>query len=75
MTRRVFAMLVLTRKVSESIVIDTSDGLIEIMFVGFRDGQRVRIGVEAPEGVLVNRREIWEEINRNGKGKGKRHGC
>lgn len=67
-------MLVLTRAVSESIIIDTSDGLIEIMFVGFRDGKRVRIGVEAPEDVPVHRREIWLEINRNGKRKRKGNG-
>jgi len=63
-------MLVLTRKVSESIVIDTSDGLIEIMFVGFRDGQRVRIGVIAPNDLPVHRSEVWAEIQRNKKRNG-----
>lgn len=63
-------MLALTRSESESIIIETSDGIIEVTVVRFLSGQRVRIGVEAPLKVPVNRREIWEEIQWDGKRRG-----
>lgn len=54
-------MLVLSRKVRESIVI--GDGLIEIHVVEVR-GDKVRIGVEAPKDISVHRREVFETIQR-----------
>ena len=47
-------MLVLTRKVGERIVID-SNILIEILEV---QGNRVRIGIQAPQGVTILRQEL-----------------
>jgi carbon storage regulator len=47
-------MLVLTRKVNESIVID---GCIRVKVVGVRNGQ-VRLGIEAPEHIRIFREEL-----------------
>lgn len=51
-------MLVLTRKKSESIIIGNN---IRIHIVDIR-GEKVRIGVEAPEDVSIFRDEIYEQI-------------
>jgi carbon storage regulator len=47
-------MLVLSRKLNESIVID---GDIRITIVGIR-GNHVRIGIEAPDSVRIIREEL-----------------
>jgi carbon storage regulator len=47
-------MLVLTRKVGERIVIDDNI-LIEVLEV---QGNRVRIGIQAPQGVTILRQEL-----------------
>lgn len=47
-------MLVLTRKAGEEIVID---GRMRICVVQIR-GNRVRIGIEAPEDVRIQRQEL-----------------
>ncbi|MHB1424598.1 MAG: carbon storage regulator [Gemmataceae bacterium] len=49
-------MLVLTRRLGEEIVID---GNIRITVVSVK-GDRVRIGIEAPPTVLIDRQEIHE---------------
>ena len=51
-------MLVLSRKKSESIVID---GSIRITVVEVR-GDKVRLGIEAPRDVAVHRSEVLEAI-------------
>ena len=56
-------MLVLSRKRNESIVIDTSDGPVEITVVDIR-GDKVRLGCDAPRAVPVHRREVYDAINR-----------
>ena len=48
-------MLILSRKVGASIVIETKDGPVKIMVVSIRGGH-VRLGFEAPDVV-----EIWRE--------------
>lgn len=49
-------MLVLTRKVGEKIIID--DGIVvEVLEV---QGNRVRIGIQAPQGVTILRQELLE---------------
>lgn len=52
-------MLVLSRKVNESIVINND---ITIHVVEIR-GNKVRLGVEAPKDVPVHRQEIWVQVN------------
>ncbi|ARU42048.1 carbon storage regulator [Armatimonadetes bacterium Uphvl-Ar1] len=51
-------MLVLTRKVNQSIVI--GDG-VEVVVLEVR-GEQVRIGIKAPRDVAVHRKEIYEQI-------------
>ena len=51
-------MLVLTRQVNESIMIGDT---IELMVVGIR-GDKVRLGIKAPQGVSVHRKEVYEAI-------------
>src|SRR3954471_216724 len=55
------AMLVLSRKKNESIVINND---ITIVVVEIR-GDKVRLGVEAPKEVPVHRREVYDAIKRN----------
>lgn len=56
-------MLVLSRKLDESIIIETSHGPIEVRVVRL-SGDTVRLGIEAPRDVPVNRQEIYEIIQR-----------
>lgn len=54
-------MLVLTRKRNESIMIGDN---IVITIVDIR-GDKVRLGIEAPNDVPVHRQEIYDAIRRN----------
>jgi carbon storage regulator len=56
------AMLVLSRRKCESIVID---GGIEITVLSIR-GDRVRLGIEAPTDVRIVRRELTERTSEKG---------
>ena len=47
-------MLVLTRKAGERIVIDNSI-VVEVLEI---QGNRVRIGIQAPEGITILRQEL-----------------
>lgn len=51
-------MLVLTRKVHQSIVIGDE---IEVVVLEVR-GEQVRLGIRAPKNVAVHRKEIYEQI-------------
>ena len=51
-------MLILTRKVGESIMIGES---VEVKVLGLRAGQ-IKIGIEAPKDVQVHREEIYQRI-------------
>ena len=55
-------MLILSRKLNESIIIDDD---ITIVVVEIR-GDKVRLGVEAPKEVKVHRREVHEAKKRAG---------
>ena len=54
--REGFTMLVLTRKLSQSIMV----GEIEVTVVEVH-GDSIRLGIAAPRGVVVDRKEIWLE--------------
>ncbi|MCB0995989.1 MAG: carbon storage regulator CsrA [Acidimicrobiales bacterium] len=56
-------MLVLTRRVNESIVIGQD---ITITVLELR-GDQVRIGIQAPRSVSVHREEVFAEISRQNK--------
>lgn len=51
-------MLILTRRVGETIVINDD---IRVTILGIKGGQ-VRLGVEAPSNVAVHREEIHQRI-------------
>lgn len=53
-------MLILTRRISESIVIN--EGKIKITVLGVKGGQ-VRVGVEAPKDMVVHREEVQQRID------------
>lgn len=48
-------MLVLTRRVNESILIGED---IEVVILAGRDGSSIRIGIRAPDDVVIVRREL-----------------
>jgi carbon storage regulator len=56
-------MLILSRNVSESIVIG-ENVTITVLAV---TGKQVRIGIEAPKDVPVNRQEIHDRMVKDGK--------
>jgi carbon storage regulator len=51
-------MLVLTRKIHQSIMIGED---IEVVVLEVR-GEQVRIGIRAPKGVAVHRKEVFDQI-------------
>ena len=51
-------MLVLTRRINESIVINDD---VSVLVVEVR-GDRVRLGIEAPKDVTVHRKEVYDVI-------------
>ena len=53
--REGFIMLVLTRKLSQSIMV----GEIEVTVVEVH-GDSIRLGIAAPRGVVMDRLEVWE---------------
>ena len=56
-------MLVLSRKINQSIVIGDN---VRIVVVAV-DRDQVKLGVEAPREVTVHRSEIYDEIKRGGR--------
>lgn len=51
-------MLILTRRVGETVIIGND---VRMTVLGVR-GQQVRIGIEAPKSVTVHREEIYSRI-------------
>jgi len=56
--KRTIIVLILTRKLNESLVIDDQ---IVITILGF-EGERVKIGITAPREIAVHRKELWDAI-------------
>ena len=56
-------MLVLTRKIGEEIIINND---IKIAILDVR-GREIRIGIEAPKSVKINRKEIHEKMIASGE--------
>jgi carbon storage regulator CsrA len=58
-------MLVLTRRIGEQIVVPQCELTVSILDIA---GGRVRIGISAPTGVTVHRKEVWRRSHpRNGR--------
>jgi carbon storage regulator len=55
-------MLVLSRRLNEEIVIRSLDGSKIIVRVCRIDGNKVRLGFEAPKAVKIDRREVDEVV-------------
>jgi carbon storage regulator len=56
-------MLILTRRIGESLVIG-DDVTITILAI---KGNQIRIGIDAPKNVAVHRQEIQQKINESSK--------
>ena len=56
-------MLILSRKLSEQIVI--GDGIV-VTVVAIRGGN-VRLGIDAPENISVHRKEVYEALRRQSR--------
>ncbi len=54
-------MLILTRRVSETLVIGEGENVVTVTVLGVK-GNQVRIGVEAPKHIPVHREEVFERI-------------
>ena len=60
-------MLVFSRKVNEKVIITAPDGTqIVLMLVEVR-GDKARIGIDSPRSYTVNREEVQNAIDSNGK--------
>jgi carbon storage regulator len=62
------SMLILTRKVGESLIIGDD---VSIIVLGVK-GNQVRIGVDAPKSVSVHREEIYNKIQDEKESSGNR---
>lgn len=54
-------MLILTRRVGETLIIGEGENAILVTVLGVK-GNQVRIGTAAPNNVSVHRKEIYERI-------------
>lgn len=54
----VFIMLILTRRVGETIIIDDD---IEVTVLAVK-GNQVRLGIKAPDHIAVHREEIYQRL-------------
>ena len=57
-------MLILTRKVNESLLVGDD---IKLTVLGIKGGQ-IRIGISAPRDVSVHRQEVYDRIQQEQKG-------
>ena len=54
-------MLVLSRKYNEGAMVQLGDRIVEVVFLGSREGKG-RIGFKADPDVLIHRQEVYESI-------------
>lgn len=53
-------MLILSRRIGESIVLQCPDGTTILVVLNDIDGSKVRIGIDAPREVKIHRAELLE---------------
>lgn len=56
-------MLILTRRVGESLIIEIDGKKVTATVLGVK-GNQVRVGVDAPKDVAVHREEIYDRIQK-----------
>lgn len=56
-------MLILSRKIGESIMIDDR---IDVKVLEIVDG-KIKLGIEAPKDVTIHRKEVYDEIRNENK--------
>jgi carbon storage regulator len=56
-----FAMLVLSRKVGETVLVPTLGVTLTVLSI---EGRRVRLGIAAPADMAIHRQEVWERLQR-----------
>ncbi len=54
-------MLILTRRVGETLMIGDGDDLVTVTVLGVK-GNQIRLGISAPKHVSVHREEIYQKI-------------
>ncbi|ABX31132.1 carbon storage regulator, CsrA [Petrotoga mobilis SJ95] len=59
-------MLILSRKIGESIVIQVGNRKIKLIMVE-QDNGNIKIGFEAPKDIKIYREEVYEEIVKQNK--------
>jgi carbon storage regulator len=52
-------MLVLSRKIGERILVPHFELAVTVLAV---EGKTVRLGISAPEDILVHREEVWQQL-------------
>jgi carbon storage regulator len=62
-------MLVLTRKIQESVMVGGQDGMHSLLKVTVLDvaGGKVKLGFEVAADVPVHRLEVWERLRASGE--------
>lgn len=55
-------MLILTRRIGETLKIDLGSDVVSVTVLGVK-GNQVRVGVEAPKHISVHREEIYQRIH------------
>lgn len=58
-----FSMLVLSRQVDESIIVNDNI-IITVLAI---EGDRIKIGIDAPRDIPILRQELWQAINEQEK--------
>lgn len=60
-------MLVLSRRCNEAIILTLPDGTrVKVLIVDIRNGNIVRVGIDAPSDVLILRDELQAEVDAKG---------